>query len=79
MFAFKEATEGGLLPYGADRVDVFRRAATFTAKVFNEAKPRDLQVEQPTKYELVINLKEAKALSLDIPRSLLLVADEIIE
>jgi hypothetical protein len=59
---FKRLTEGGLLPYRADRVDVFRRAATFTAKIFNEAKPRDLQ-----------------ALSLDIPRSLLLVADEIIE
>jgi putative ABC transport system substrate-binding protein len=80
MFAFKEAAEeGGLLSYGSDRVDVFRRAAIFAGKILKGAKPADLPIEQPAKYELVVNLKTAKALDLDIPRSLLLVADEIIE
>jgi putative tryptophan/tyrosine transport system substrate-binding protein len=80
IFASREPVEiGGLLSYGADRVDVFRRAADFAGKILKGTKPGDLPVEQPTKYELVINLKTAKALNLEIPRSLLLIADEVIE
>ncbi len=73
------ATNGALLAYGIDRVDLFRRAADYADRILKGASPADLPVQQPTKFELVINLKRAKALNLSVPRSLLLSADEVIE
>ena len=80
MMSFKPYAEaGGLITFSADIPPIYRRAASFVAKILRGAKPADLPFEQPTKFELVINLKTAKAIGIELPTSILLRAHEVIE
>jgi putative tryptophan/tyrosine transport system substrate-binding protein len=80
MFGFREWVEaGGLLSYGPNIVELHRRVADYVDRIAKGAKPPELPIEQPTKFEFVINLKTARAIGVDMPTSLLLRADEVIE
>lgn len=78
-FSRRYPDEGGLLSYGANSSDMYRRSVQFVIKILRGAKPADIPAEQPTKFDLVINLRTAKALGIDVPPKLLAVADEVIE
>ena len=73
------ARDGGLLSYGVDQADIFRRAATYADRILRGAKPPELPVQLPTKFQMVVNLKTAKALGVTVPPNVLAVADEVIE
>ena len=80
MYPFQEfVQDGGLMFYGPNQLDLFRRAATYVDKILKGTKPADLPVEQPTRFDFVVNLKTAQALGLTIPQSVLLQATEVIQ